>query len=124
MVYWLFLYAFLIIMMCEGFPQLNQFGIRIVRPVALGVTVAFVITSSVVLGMRGMLTLPLFLTLMVLVLSSAFGVVEAYLGKIPQAPTSGRRIAASLPPQSTLNPRQTRTYIPVPVQMVAGKKGV
>jgi hypothetical protein len=124
-VYWLFLQAFMAIMIAEGVPQLNILGIKIVRSVAFGVTVAFVIVSGVVLGLRGMLTLPLACTLLVLVLCSAFGVVEAYMGKIPElAPTTVRRILPPAPPTAMPNQRTSRNYIQVPVQMVAGKKGV
>ena len=124
-VYWLFLQAFMAIMIAEGVPQLNILGIKIVRSVAFGVTVAFVIVSGAVLGLRGMLTLPLACTLLVLVLCSAFGVVEAYMGKIPElAPTTVRRILPPAPPTAMPNQRTSRNYIQVPVQMVAGKKGV
>jgi hypothetical protein len=108
-------------------PQLNLLGIKIVRSVAFGVTLAFVITSAVVLGTRGMLTVPLFCTLMVLLLCSAFGVVEAYMGKVPEvAPTTVRRVmpAAPLSTDVPVIQRSSRNYIQVPVQMVAGKKAV
>lgn len=126
-IYWVFLEAFLVIMIAEGMPQLNLLGIKIVRSVAFGVTLAFVIMSAVVLGIRGMLTLPLWCTLMVLLLCSAFGVVEAYMGKVPEvAPTTVRRVmpAAPLSTDVPVIQRSSRNYIQVPVQMVAGKKAV
>ena len=131
-VYWLFLTALLILMVVEGMPQITIMALRIVRSVQLGVIAGFSVVSGVVFGMRGMLTVPLFLTLCVLTLSSLFALLEAFLGRpASDEQTVGRNQSVSrssghlAPASSSVHVAQrSRAHIPVSVQMSVGKKGV
>jgi hypothetical protein len=148
-IYWLFMEAFFVLMVLEGIPQLTLTAFRIVRSVTFGITMGFAIVSGIVFGLRGMLTVPLFLTLCLLVISSVIGMVEAFLGRLPET-TGGnmmgysRRVATTtrgqtsfqqrssvvVTPQSTssgssTSHRMSRHYIPVPIQMpTPGKKAL
>jgi hypothetical protein len=132
-IYWLFLYAFLFLSAFEGLPRLNILGLRIVRSLGLGLTLVFVIVSCVVHGMRGMLTVPLFLVLCAVLASSVVGVLEGFLGHLPKpAPTSVRVAAPSpkeTPPVATARPPvpdslRGRTFIHPPVHLGGDKKAV
>ena len=150
-IYWLFAEVFLVLMILDGIPQLTLTGLRIVRSVILGVTLGFTVVTAVVFGMRGMLTLPMFVTLCVVLLSSVLGMLEAFLGRLPEdhetadrrstgmylrrPPTAVSRIRSSSQRTSVVTPgtlpvaatqRMSKHYIPVPIQMppVPGKKAV
>ena len=138
-VYWLFLITFVVLMICEGFPQMDILALRVVRCIQFGVVTGFCIVSGVVFGVRGMLTVPFFLYLCIMMFSSAFAVLEAFLGSLPLDEQGvGRSMAVSSsrgpPPAVTTVPdnnsypqggsQRSRHYIPVSVQMPTGKKGV
>ena len=148
-IYWLFMEAFFVLMVLEGIPQLTLTAFRIVRSVTFGITMGFAIVSGIIFGLRGMLTVPLFLTLCLLVISSVIGMVEAFLGRLPEttggnmmgysrrvvSTTRGQtpfqqRSSAAVPSQSTSSVsssshRMSRHYIPVPIQMpTPGKKAL
>jgi hypothetical protein len=147
-IYWTFLETFLILMICEGIPVQTLLGLRIVRSVTFGVTLGFTVLSATVFGLRGMLTLPLFLTLVVTLLSSFMSMLEVFLGRLEEPDEYGhsagylRRSSSSStrnpifagpnqresvlvgPRASVSNQRMSRHYIPVPVQMQGGKKAV
>jgi hypothetical protein len=149
LVYWFFMVVFVILMICDGFPQLDITGIRIVRSVSFGVALGFAVMTGVVFGMRGMLTLPLFVTLVIFVCGSGAGMVEPFLyslsakneggeingylrrGSVARArPASMANTEATRPhgSSSDATQRMTKHYIPLAVQMpsggVGGKKAV
>jgi hypothetical protein len=120
-VFWLFFYAFFVLLIFEGIPQLTLFGFRVVRSVAVGLSAAFVVISGIVFGLRGMLTLPLFLVLLVFLGISVVGVLEAYLGELPYKPPTLVSITGEPPP--ALPAQRPRTLIPIPI-LLGAKKGV
>lgn len=102
-IYWMFLDLFLLLTVLEGIPQLNLISFRVVRGVGLGVSLGFVILSCVVHGVRGMLTPPLFLGLCVVLLGSIFGILEAFLGRIPSGIPSS--VSSGSAPQAAADRR-------------------
>ena len=121
-VFWLFLVAFIALAGCEGIPKINLLGLRIIRSISFGITAAFVVTSGVVFGLRGMLTMPLLFALLVLFFGSLWGVVEAFLARAGPVPAAGQQPAGTSNNRGMQAPQRPRTYIPVPVQMPGGKK--
>lgn len=153
LIYWVFIMVFVILMICDGFPQLRLTGIRIVRSVFFGIVLAFAVVTGVVLGMRGMLTAPIFVSLCILVCGSCAGMVEAYMyrlsieldsvdtnGYLRRSPvtrptrghhhgmTSSESVISNSSSSSNATQRMTKHYIPLAVQMPVGggggKKGV
>lgn len=81
-VYLLGMIGFLVMAVCESVATMGLIGFRIVRAVLLGITVGFVVMSCTVFGMRGMLTVPLFLCLCLLLLGALGGLLEALLAHV------------------------------------------
>lgn len=143
--YWLVMIIFLVLMMCEGIPTMGLLGIRIIRSVEFGLVLGFAVFSSVELWEGGMLTLPLLISLLIMLAGSAVAMLEAYLGVTPvNAERLGmlgdhasftKRPVSATPPFTAQRPgavwesgaqRMQRDYIPIPIQgqMSRGKKGV
>ena len=121
MCYWLFFYTFFVLLIFETIPQLTLFGFRVVRSVTLGVSAAFVVVSGVIFGLRGMLTLPLFAVLLVLLCLSVVGVLEAYLGSLPSYSQGVGHVVCEQPP--AVPAQRPKTLIPISI-LVGGKKAV
>lgn len=80
-VYWLFMCVFMILLICEGIPTMDLTGIRVTRAVSSGVVAFFVVLTVYELWAGGMLTSSLLVSLILLLLWSCFGIVEAFLGQ-------------------------------------------
>lgn len=91
---WALLLAFIALALCEGLPRtemkgddgvirVNPASFRIVRSVGFGLIFAFVVGACAIFGVRGMLTTPLFMALLILFLGGLGGVLEAFLGREP-----------------------------------------
>lgn len=131
---WVLLLAFITFASCEGLPRIVIKGrddvervdlgpFRIVRSVGFGVNLAFVVGSCVVFGMRGMLTTPLFLALLIFFLGGLGGVLEAFFGRdpdpnLPPAAPIARPLASRHPPPPSQAQRSR-----APALAPGGKKG-
>ncbi len=136
--YWLAMLFFLILLFLEGIPTINLVGIRVIRSIEFVALLVFSVFSSVELWEGGMLTLPLAVTMCVMVMGSFLGTLEAYLGVTAGAARGGVGAHVSAPAIAAQSrqtpswvgggggaPRLYRDVIPVPIQMQrGGKKGV
>ena len=111
MIYWGLFLGLSVLAACEGIPTLDLIGFRVIRSINLGATTGLSVLTAVVFGMRGMLTLPLLVTLALPVVGGALGVIEAFLGQDHEPK----------PPPPSAPPRNA-SRVPVPIQMQGGKK--
>lgn len=118
-IYFWFMLALASLMATEGVSGLNRTGLQITRCLTLGMLLMFVGVSMAVLQDRRMLTLGFFAGLAMPIFPAIFGVVEAFAAQDPPAepwPQSrrARAMAGARVPH----------YIPIPIQVEGGKKGV
>ena len=114
-VYFWIMQTLVILMATEGVSGLSRMGLKITRCLTLGMVLLFTGVSAFVLHERRMLTRGMLAALVCTVPPAVFGVVEAFVARDPpeyDALQGGRT-----------GPR-TKYYIPVPVQVEGGKKGV
>jgi hypothetical protein len=113
MIFWALFLGFSVLAACEGIPTLDLIGFRVLRSINFGALLGFAVMAGVVFGMRGMLTMPLFVALVLLALGGLIGVLEAFLGQ-DQDPHS-KPLQPSAPPRNAAR-------VPFPIQMQGGKK--
>ena len=118
-IYFWFMLALTVLMAAEGVSGLNRTGLKVTRCLALGMLLLFAGVSMAVLQDRKMLTLGIFAGLVCTIPPAIFGVVEAFAAQDPAA-ESGAQSRRGRAPAGT----RTQYYIPVPVQVEGGKKGV
>lgn len=119
-IYFWFMLPLMVLMAAEGVSGLNRTGLKVIRCLTLGMLLLLAGMSMVVLQERSMLTPGIFAGLLVTIPPAIFGVVEAFAAQ------------DSTPSESTLQSRRGRVgaggraqyYIPVPIQVEGGKKGV
>lgn len=138
--YWVVMLTFVILLMCEGIPTVDLVGIRVIRSIQFALILGFSVVSAWELWEGGMLTMPLLVTMVVTVAGSFIAMLEAYLGitqSMAGKSTMGGQNPGRMPVSSLaqyradlgwtgtkMASRLSRDYIPVPIQMQQGKKGV
>ena len=117
----------LVLLTLEGCPLPALGQRKFLRYFNMGFTPAFVVGASVVLYVRGMLTLPSLLALGLAMPPAVAGTVEAAMARPPALVMPAARPSA--PPEAVTgrsvynrpDARSRRHYIPVPVEMISEK---
>jgi hypothetical protein len=113
-IYFSMMVTLMVLMATEGLSGLSRTGVKVIRCLALSVILLFVAVSVQVLHGRYMLTPGMLLGLLCTVPPAIFGVVEAFVAREQAESEVLSRRAGT----------RAKYYIPVPIQMEGGKKGV
>ena len=119
----------LVLTALEGFPLGSLPQRKFLRFFVIGFTLIFVVTASSILSMRGMLTVPTLLSLLLVIPPAVVGTVEAAMAKPAPHDSASSSVDPSAPPEHLLARsvynrgagRLSKNYIPVPVEMLVEK---